>query len=531
MNDDTFAINDREMQSQNLSRHDVTQLAHSYLSIRQTSLDVLIPTLSLLSEVPIECDALSVRTANCLTSRDIWKWGDLLDLTITDLLGIRNMGVGSVLDLLKLAIRRSRTTDTPSSEPPTSRVLNLPVACEHEVRTLVKLLSQNRHTRLRELLPSLLCVSDWDIDQKPLSVRARTCLSKREIQTWGDFIGLTVNDLFAIKGVGDTTVQDLLQLAARLSLTVSLSDAVLDSHSDSPISPCSDGAQEGREPDVPPRMMQAIKHLSRWAASERSADTLGDVCDLCVNSDLPSDIVKDWNAIKSIPVDCLVGNVTTEDVGRLIEECLQLLNERDREVFVARLPLLARPTLDELAHQLQLTRERVRQLEHRAATRMKTLVARRQYTSICWRASSMRTALGLGVPHQGTYYSSVITRALRGIGRELHDVSIDVLLWLAGPYKLESRSGWIVRSPLPTNSIMKRVVDKRRVVDLERLDRILGELGLVTSVRSDWIDEIGSIRTFEDVPVWWTGSVPDKALMLLECWRRPVSFRQVCMNW
>jgi len=71
-------------------------------------------------------------------------------------------------------------------------------------------------------------------------------------------------------------------------------------------------------------------------------------------------------------------HMLSHEVGRLLKDELQELNERERQVLEGRYGLAEREplTLDTLASQLGLTRERIRQIQQEALAKLRRQMAR-----------------------------------------------------------------------------------------------------------------------------------------------------------
>ncbi|MFO7901674.1 MAG: DNA-directed RNA polymerase subunit alpha C-terminal domain-containing protein, partial [Pirellulaceae bacterium] len=256
-----------------LSDGQVTQQARACLLLPDTCLRELIPGLSLQSESRIDTESLLVRTRNCLNNQAIHQWGDLLDMTISDLMRIRSFGERSVIDLLEAAVRRSGVTNGTLRErgcPSQAEISALPEPSSRNVRKALRRLLANRHACLRELLPQLDGVAQCSIQLSQLSVRTRNCLHKRKIQTWEDLLPRTVGDLYAIQGMGEASVGDLLSLAVRVAISANgLEDSAVNTARRDAVRP--DDAASSLWEGLPVSVRDAVRNLMRWAGTEEHA--------------------------------------------------------------------------------------------------------------------------------------------------------------------------------------------------------------------------------------------------------------------
>ena len=136
---------------------------------------------------PIEVLELSVRSYNCLKRAQINTIEQLLELTESQLSDIRNMGKKSVDEILAVVMNYAGSSDDKADLSDTD---------ESEC-------SDNPSPPPSE-------TDDRPIDIFGFSVRTYNALRREGIRTVQQLIGLSVDDLYAIRNMGKTSVQEVV---------------------------------------------------------------------------------------------------------------------------------------------------------------------------------------------------------------------------------------------------------------------------------------------------------------------------------
>lgn len=157
--------------------------------------------LSVVLETPVTDFELSVRSRNCLRKMNIRTLGDLTRTTEMQLLSSKNFGETSLTEIKEMM---------------TSKTLRLGMALEG---------ADNRgsagsiHPPIVEEIPpeqkALLARSISDLN---LSVRARKCMSKLNIQTLGDLVSRSGDELLECKNFGVTSLNEVREKLTGLDL-------------------------------------------------------------------------------------------------------------------------------------------------------------------------------------------------------------------------------------------------------------------------------------------------------------------------
>ncbi|MHC4253385.1 MAG: tetratricopeptide repeat protein, partial [Planctomycetota bacterium] len=147
---------------------------------------------------PVADFELSVRSRNVLARMNIRALGDLVQKTETEMLAFRNFGETSLHEIkhlltskgLKLGMRRDE------------------VERRHK-RERLALVMSDRDSR----------VLSTSVSELNLSVRARRCMARLNIQTVGDLVTRTVEELLEVKNFGHTSMTEVRSKLSEMGLS------------------------------------------------------------------------------------------------------------------------------------------------------------------------------------------------------------------------------------------------------------------------------------------------------------------------
>ena len=158
----------------------------------------------------------------------------------------------------------------------------------------------------------------------------------------------------------------------------------------SPAGHTSAGPVRGLAAALPPDIAAAVQVIAAWGIAERGARTLGNLLTLApAAAGMPPDVARCWDRLARLSLRPLAGPAEPDGhVARLAGELLGETDERRRLILTSRTFAPDKRTYDSLARELGISRERVRQLEEDALSRL-TLAARHdRYAPLRWRAAS-----------------------------------------------------------------------------------------------------------------------------------------------
>ncbi len=156
-----------------------------------------------LLDTPVTDFELSVRARNCLKKMNIRSLGDLLRTTEAELLGYKNFGETSLLEIKEMLTARNLRLGQGLDEQ------------HDEVRRAVY--DQLKGTPQERMLNKP--VADLE-----LSVRARKALQMLNIHTIGDLCARTEAELLGVKNFGSTSLVEVLEKLTKLDLELRILD-------------------------------------------------------------------------------------------------------------------------------------------------------------------------------------------------------------------------------------------------------------------------------------------------------------------
>jgi DNA-directed RNA polymerase subunit alpha len=152
-----------------------------------------------LHEIPVTDFELSVRSRNCLRKMNIRTLGDLTRTTEAALLSSKNFGETSLAEIKEMM---------------TAKGLRLGMALEGAERGL----HDHRIEPPQEVPPEMQALLGKPIGDLNLSVRARKCMSKLNIQTLGDLLKHTGDELLECKNFGITSLNEVRDKLTSMNL-------------------------------------------------------------------------------------------------------------------------------------------------------------------------------------------------------------------------------------------------------------------------------------------------------------------------
>jgi hypothetical protein len=278
-----------------------------------------------------------------------------------------------------------------------------------------------------------------------------------------------------------------------------------------------------REDDV--RAAAAV--VCAWLVDQGQQLSTRESLDMLASKAVPQGVLCAWQSILDSPVETAFA---VTEVRFTIAESVNALstafaNDRDAYVFWTRL-LSPSITLEAIADTLGVTRERVRQVYVRAVKDIRNTLAKDECSVFRWRAHELCARLGIMAPSESSWVSDAISRAARGVPDDWVARLRPLLLWYAGPYEI--RDGWLASGSGPrAQELITEFVDDTQRVNLEAVAARLSEAGLVAQAIMAWINQNIPTRVIGTGTYLWTGSVPDKAAILLEASGEPATAEDI----
>ena len=254
-------------------------------------------------------------------------------------------------------------------------------------------------------------------------------------------------------------------------------------------------------------------NFAKWAMAETGATNLGEAIASVIHKSPEPDA---WSDLAAIPLTDLASPFPHP--YEALRSWAEQLEPRESTVFTTRIATLRRSrTLEEIAHEFGVTRERIRQVEVRVRRRLQRFLESDSALQIVWRANSVRAKLGVAAPE-------TVADELLATSEGNEDYRA-IILDLAGPYRRDD-DGWLIdrsaQDKDPTPSIVANVDEVGRV-DKQLAHLELSEWGLEDSLHKAWLLRCPGICEFNGQLVKWGSSIPDRLAFALADLDRPAT--------
>jgi DNA-directed RNA polymerase subunit alpha len=150
-----------------------------------------------LLNTPVTDFELTVRSRNCLKKMNIRTLGDLLKISESELMGYKNFGETSLLEIKQMVVMKG-------------------LRLGQDVEGQFSRLHQDRYAELQSQAPEQ--VLNKPVSALELSVRCRKAIQLLNIQTVGDLAVRTEAELMGIKNFGATSLQEIKERLAEHGL-------------------------------------------------------------------------------------------------------------------------------------------------------------------------------------------------------------------------------------------------------------------------------------------------------------------------
>jgi hypothetical protein len=274
-------------------------------------------------------------------------------------------------------------------------------------------------------------------------------------------------------------------------------------------------------------MASDVALLAAWGRWEAGLRTFDELMAAVRAGGCPTDALSAWEALRQTDLESLgLPYRSLYDPAPGLEHVRRALSERERTILETRTWSLDRGrTLAELADDLGLTRERVRQLENQALRVFTRETERPENAALFRAASRFRDAVGAASP------VPVVERLWPdAVGDTTSDRFAALLfLYLAGPY--EQWSDWLVRRP-PKDVVAASVSQLEALFRdgfplLEEALSSLEGVGVSSVAAREWLMLLPHVRILEDYVVPWGGTLADKAEVVLRAYGRPLGLEEI----
>jgi hypothetical protein len=351
----------------------------------------------------------------------------------------------------------------------------------------------------------------------PLRVRTRRAVLREHPQHSGSsWPGrATVGDLMTMPKFGLTSLLDLLCVL----------EAVVDRAEEDRRRALVSGVRSGTSSLA---AFMAHQVLAAWAVGEHGASCLRDLRDLA-DVPRPPEVQRAWVAFWSEPLDAVAARRLNDySVREQFSALLGSLDARADAILHRRVLPLSRPyaTLEGLGLEFHLTKERVRQLELRVLRALTDSAS----GPLGRRSQALAARLGAALPAASEELEAGLRWATRDVRTAQREVARSVMLFLAGPYKVEH--GWMVNLSkrdrlLGSRAALIAAVDHDDIVSFDSVATILDGVGLAPQQHDRWVDHLAAFRRTPRGLLRWDGPVNDKLFRLLKLRGTPANMEEL----
>jgi len=373
------------------------------------------------------------------------------------------------------------------------------------------------HRPFSALVPTIDAWSRLDIADEttldrisvvPLANRTRHVLQRNHLETWGDVARMSPAIVGGFVNAGEKVVRDATRLAIELgaAAVVGLSDgpptliplpAVLFGNAR-----LADAAVL-----VP---SEAIQRLASWGRTQHDLKTLGDVFDRVVTNTTPSDIADAYAELRDTPL--LLTDSPPPPLAELVAELLGEMSDVETSILRQRIFANTPVTLEKIGIDIGVTRERVRQIQVRAESRLEAQLAGDRFAPLRWAAHEIRQALGTLAPVENA--ESVIARRCADLSPEDALVASTILRRYAGPYRVE-RQVFITDEATEIAERLSAACDQHGVVPRVVADSAFADCGVRAEFFNAALAWVQHFKQFGDVLVEWPNNGVDKLVAML----------------
>jgi len=378
--------------------------------------------------------------------------------------------------------------------------------------------------------PPSLVVIPHDVDRsrllsEVLSTRTVNALTKGGfVRTHGS---LTVADLLRMRGLGMTSLIEFMCVAEAIGVPTpggllaapaarapkaSRADPRDDLRRDPQLEPVS---------RLPQDFFRALEELGRWASSEGGITTVAELLDAVrEHGRIPPDLERPWHEAASLTISPM------PEVSPFppILDWYRSLDKR-RQVILSSRTLVSSGarTLQDIASEFGVSRERIRQVEGRLIEDLKRLSQTKAWKPVLWRVHRVRQVAGVAFP-LGDESTEALLSAGQLRSRVEADIVRSVILRLAGPYKLAH--GWLVTEADKLEAALVQLMQEAKdsgAIGFDTAREVMAGVGLRPRIFAEWLTHKSGMRDLRRSVIEWPRTLSGRVRSLMRLRQAPLS--------
>lgn len=270
--------------------------------------------------------------------------------------------------------------------------------------------------------------------------------------------------------------------------------------------------------------------ISAWALGEQKMESLSGALPAPL-VEWPEEIKELWSKLGAMSTGELAGELETRysvpdlmchGLGHMDDRLLNIISNR---IIVTHDAM----TLEELGDKYNITRERVRQLEQKALSKLGQF-HESEFLPVLRRAETLREYIGSAVPVPHYFLDDSLNRVVEDFENKsiTKEFAKPLLLWLAGPYKL--LENWLlIDKQLPKKTItnLMRCRDQQGVIANNEVFEILNGLKIKKMHHQAWLEYLQEFLQMDEGLIHFKGSILEKAKALLQYFRKPMTVEEI----
>ena len=276
---------------------------------------------------------------------------------------------------------------------------------------------------------------------------------------------------------------------------------------------------------IPRDFFRTLEDLGRWASSEGGITTVAELLDAVrEHGRIPPDLERPWHEAASLAI------LPTTEVSPFppILDWYRSLDKRRQVILSSRILVFSGPrTLQDIASEFGVSRERIRQVEGRLIENLERLPRTKAWEPVLWRVHRVRRVAGVAFP-----LGDEPTAALLSAGQHRSQVEASivrgVILRLAGPYKLAH--GWLVTDAEKLEAALVQLMQEAKKagsVGFDTAQEVMADVGLRPRIFAEWLTHKSGMRDLRRSVIEWPRTLGGRVLSLMRLRQVPLSPEQL----